>query len=78
MNNQHSRLHSPYLSLNTLETWDQSDPPPVTLKQLSQNLNFLEQQYHVKARTKHNTMLLRDQVKLATLETVKPHKRDSS
>ena len=65
MNNQLSRQHSPYLSTDTLETWDQGDPPPVTLKQLSQNLNFLEQQYHVKALAKHRTIALRDQIKLA-------------
>lgn len=53
--NQHllSLLNGHKLAENTNESWEHSDPPPVSLKQLSKNLSFLEQQYHTKARQKH-------------------------
>lgn len=68
----HSHHHLPNLYPIEPENWGQSDPPPVTLKNLSQNLTFLEKQYHIKAVSK-STPKSRGKAQFASVPVRKTH-----
>lgn len=44
-------FQSPLLNYSPFDPWDNSDIPPISLKHLSQNLNFLERQYHIRSKS---------------------------
>lgn len=46
---------SSFTANSRLNPWEHSEAELITLKQLSQNLNFLEKQYHL--RSKSNSKL---------------------
>jgi len=73
-----SELNLPNIpSFNVQDDWDNTDPPPVNLKHLSQNLSFLEKQFNIKTRIKSRNFE-KENMKSSSVPIRKNHQRQCS